>query len=417
MSEFLPFKALRYNAKPQEYTKLIAPPYDVISPALQESLYERDEHNIVRLELSRDLDPYFSAHEYYEAWKNDGSLIVEDAPGFYVHFQTFSLPGLGQLTRRGVLGRLKLTPYSSGDTLPHERTLSGPKQDRLKLMEATKANISPIFGLIDDEQLFFDHILSYATVHSPIADADEKLPDRDVVRNTVWRLSNPDLTSQLERLVASKKVIIADGHHRYETALAFAEAHPELPGAQFMLVYLANLRSEGMTILPTHRVLHSADGFDQLEFLAKLKQQFTLDITDKETGLGTLNSDTSVVTLLSFPEEPHWVLLRDKNAGPNNSALAKLPAYRIQEEIIKPMAGITQKAIDLKTNLLYPHSVEEFDQMVQGHDWNVAFFLRPVSADEIISVTQEGSYMPQKSTYFYPKLPAGLVIHDFTIQA
>lgn len=417
MSEFLPFRALRYNAKPQEYTKLIAPPYDVISPALQESLYERSDHNIVRLELSRDLDPYFSAHEYYEAWKKEGVLVTEEAAAFYVHFQTFSLPGLGQLTRRGVLGRLRLTPYASGETLPHERTLAGPKQDRLKLMEATKANISPIFGLIDDEQLYFDHILSFATVYAPIADADEKLPDRDVVRNTVWRLSNPDLTSQLERVVSSRKVIIADGHHRYETALAFAQAHPELSGAQYILIYLANLRSEGMAILPTHRVLHSAPGFDQLDFLAKLKQQFTLEITDKETGLSALESDRSVITLLSFPEEPAWVLLRDKGETTRDSALAKLPAYRIQEEIIKPMGGITQDAIDQKTNLLYPHSVEEFDQMVSDRDWNVSFFLRSVSPEEIVAVTQEGSYMPQKSTYFYPKLPAGLVIHDFNIQS
>jgi uncharacterized protein (DUF1015 family) len=309
------------------------------------------------------------------------------------------------------LGRLKLTPYSLGETLPHERTLAGPKQDRYKLMEATLANISPIFGLIDDEQLFFDHLLSFATVSSPIADADEKT-NGSVVRNTVWRLPHPDLITQMERLVQRRNVIIADGHHRYETALAFAEAHPELPGAQYILIYLANLRSEGMVILPTHRVLHSAPGFEQLDFLARLKQHFALEITDKSNGLSTLDADPSVITLLHFPEEPRWVLLRDTLPKVQQNALEGLPAFRVQEEILKSLAGITQDAIDRKTNLLYPHSVDEFTTMIKRHEWNVAFFLRPVSADEIVAVTREGSFMPQKSTYFYPKLPAGLVIHD-----
>jgi len=414
MNQFQPFKGTRYNLEKVKPKDVVSPPYDVISPEQQKNLYDKDPHNVVRLELNHDADPYTCAKQYFDEWKNNGVLRADPSSAFYVYYQTFKTPGGEQVTRRGVLGRLRLTPYSSGDVLPHERTLSGPKKDRMKLLSITQTNLSPIFGLIDDSVLIFDHTIDSVVANPPLADIDEKLENSESVRHTLWKLTDPALITRLEKLIATKKVIIADGHHRYETALSYSEEHPDNTAAKYMMIFIANLHSEGTVILPTFRVLHGKKDFNQFAFIAELKKVFSIELMDsREEGMKRLIADPSSLTLIQLPEEPKFVLVKDTADLSKSSALDKLAVYRLHEKILKPIAGLTQSEIDNKTNLLYPHTLTELDSMISENDYNAAFILNPTKPQEVLDVTASGLFMPQKSTYFYPKLLSGLVFYEF----
>jgi uncharacterized protein (DUF1015 family) len=413
MNSFSPFSGTRYNTETVKPSEVTSPPYDVISTEQRDAFYDKDEHNVIRLELNRDADPYSSAKQFFEQWKADGIVVQDEQPTFYVYYQTFRTPEGMQVTRRGVLGLLNTSPYSAGDVLPHEQTLPKAKKDRFALLEATKTQFSPIFGLIDDEAQIFDHTIDSVTAISPLIDVDEQLPSGERVRHTMWKLIDPPLVARLEKLIASKKIVIADGHHRYETSVAFAEAHPELVGAGKIMIYLANLRGDGTVILPTHRILYGLATFNQYSFLAELEKKFDVTIASSREEAMMLLQKQSAVTAIQFPEPPQWVVVSDRaDASPNPTSLSRLAVYRLHEEILKPVAGLSQEQIDAKSNLLYPHTLSEVDKMISEQDYNAIFILKPVSADEMMAVTSEGAFMPQKSTYFFPKLLSGLVFYE-----
>lgn len=417
MAEFLPFTGTRYNREKVKLAAVTAPPYDVISSQYREELYHRADHNVIRLELNHDEDPYASAKRHLDQWLKETILIRDEKARFYVYYQTFNDPEGREYTRQGVIGRLKVTPYSEKQTLPHERTLAAPKRDRLALMEAARANLSPIFGLIDDESLVFDQTLEVATVNAPIADIDEKLENGSTVRHMVWSLDDAIAVDRIHKIISNRPVVIADGHHRYETAVAFAEMHPEISGAKYLMVFISNLRSSGTVILPTHRVLYGLPDFNAYTLFAKLREQYELQPFERrDDAYEALLHDQKAVTMVELDEAPHFTLVRARDER-YASALAGLPVMQLQERILKQGAGLTQEAIDNKTNLLYPHSLQERDEMVAvRNDVNASFYLRPVTPAEMARVVEEGDYMPQKSTYFYPKLLTGLVIHEFEVQ-
>ena len=416
MNDFQPFIGTRYNSEKVQPKNVVSPPYDVISPVQQTELYAKDPHNVVRLELNHDSDPYTCAKQYFDEWKTQEVLLADSAPAFYVYYQTFHTPEGKQVTRRGVLGRLRLTPYSSGDVLPHERTHSGPKKDRIKLLTIAQTQFSPIFGLIDEKAQIFDHTIDSVVANSPLADIDEELANNESVRHTIWALTDPALVTRLEKLVATKKIIIADGHHRYESSLQYAGEHPDIDGAQYIMIYLANLHGEGTVILPTHRVIYGRKDFNQFAFLSQIEKEFSVQIMNsREDGVKQLTDENDAITLMQFPEAPEWVLVKEKSVA-GNDPVEKLPVYKLQERIIKPIAGFTQADIDSRTNLLYPHTIAELDEMVNEQGYDVAFILNPTTPQEVIDVTSAGEFMPQKSTYFYPKLLSGLVFYEFKEQ-
>lgn len=416
MAQFLPFIGTRYHSTYVNVTKVVSPPYDVISPAYRDQLYDRDPHNVIRLELNRESDPYTAAQNEFREWLGEGIIERDVHSQFYVYYQRFNDPEGREYTREGVLGRLRLTPYSEKQVLPHERTLAGPKRDRLKLLETMHANVSPIFGLIDDKTMIFDHTLEAAAAQLPLADVDEILENGEHVRHTMWKLDDPHLVSRLTAIMQDQQVIIADGHHRYETSLAYAQAHPDESGAQFILIFISNLRAEGTVILPTHRVLHSFAEFDAYKAFEKLKENFELAQYDRrEDAYQALLGDQQAVTMIELNESPRFSVVRQKASG-SGSALERLPVQVLQEKILKGAIGLTQDAIDNKTNLLYPHSLEERDTMAAAQATQATFYLRPVQPAEMAAVVDEGDFMPQKSTFFYPKLLTGLVFHEFEVQ-
>lgn len=415
MPEFLPFVGTRFDKSKVSIADVVAPPYDVISTEYRDVLYARDPHNVIRLELSRDEDPYTSAQNCLRQWLAEGVLKREERPAFYVYYQTFETPSGETVTREGVLGRLRVTPYSEKRVLPHERTLMAPKRDRLKLLEHTKTNVSPIFALTSDPSFIFDETLQLATVQSPLADVDEVLPTGATVRHTMWRLDDTMATDRITKIVGLAPVIIADGHHRYETALKYHEEHPDEPEAAYVMCFIANLNATGTVVLPTHRLLHSAPEFDQYKILNKLRDRFEIvPFESREEAVALLDRDDEVLTVIELPEAPRYVAVRDlpnDARSPNRDVNAK----RLEEEILMPVAGLSRQAIDEKRNLLYPHSLEELDEMKESRmgGWNAAFLLRPIRPSEMEEIVRRGDFMPQKSTFFYPKLLTGLVLREF----
>ena len=417
MNQFLPFKGVRYNPATEKMRSVVAPPYDVISESQRAEYYQKDPHNVIRLELNGEADPYDAAKECYDSWKKADVLITDPEPTFYVYYQTFRTPDGEQVTRRGVIGRLKVTPYSEKNVLPHEQTLSAPKKDRFALLDAVKTNISPIFGLIDEEAQIFDHTIDSVTAMAPIADIDETLQTGESVRHIMWRLTDKALVARIENLVASKSIVIADGHHRYETALSYAEVHPEIHGADYIMIYLANIRGEGTVILPTHRILYGIGSFNQFKVLAELRKQFTVVLKDsREDALKLFYNELNAFTVIQFSEDPIWAVVIDEH-NISSSALERLAVSRLHEKILKEIIGLSQEQINAKTNLLYPHTLSELDEMLATNEYNAAFVLKPITADEMVAMTTEGSFMPQKSTFFYPKLLSGLVFHEFKVQS
>ncbi|HET6401310.1 MAG TPA: DUF1015 domain-containing protein [Candidatus Kapabacteria bacterium] len=416
MPEFLPLIATRYNPSLTRIENVTSPPYDVISEEYRDILYERDPHNVIRLEWNRDPNPYESAAHFFHEWKKEEILKREERPAFFVYRQIFTKPGGGEVTRSGVIGRLKLSPYSAGEIVPHERTHLAPKKDRFALMERIHANISPIFGLISDASFFFDQTIEVAAAFAPLADVEESLPSGDTVRHLLWRLPDDSAANRISHLVATTPVIMADGHHRYETAVEFHERHPEIRGSDYMMVFLANLHAEGTVILPTHRLLHDVSGFDQFQLLKKLSERFELiPLTSREEGMAELERDDSALTLIEFSEDPKWMLVRDM--GQQERESINLPASRLEEELFIPMLGMTRKQIDERRNALYPHTVREVEDLEESRSWNAVFYLRAVRPDEMQRVVERGGFMPQKTTYFYPKLLTGLLFHEFGAQS
>jgi uncharacterized protein (DUF1015 family) len=416
MPEFLPFIGTRYNSSKVHIENVTSPPYDVISQDYRDRLYARDPHNVIRLEWSRDADPYRSAEKYFTEWKRTGILRREDRPAFYVYHQVFKKPNGEQVTRSGVIGRMKVSPYSAKEVIPHERTHDWPKKDRLELMEHTHTNFSPIFGLISDPSFLFDQSLETATVHPPIADMDEMLPSGETVRHIVWRLEEPAMMERISRITRTMPAIIADGHHRYETAVEFHQKHPDVSGGAYIMMFLSNLQSEGAVILPTHRLVHDVAGFNQYHLLDRLRERFELLMfASREEGMAELERDDAALTLIEFNEDPKWVLLRDARLLERD--FVKPAAERIEEEIFIPLIGLSRQAISERVNLLYPHTIRELDEMEEEQAWDAAFLLRAVRPSELQAVVERGEFMPQKTTYFYPKLLTGLVFHEFEAQA
>ncbi len=415
MPEFLPFIGTRYNPSKVHIEDVTSPPFDVISPEYRNLLYERDPHNVIRLEWSRDADPYASAERYFKEWNRAGILKRESHPTFYVYHQVFRKPDGEQVTRSGVIGRMKVSPYAEKNVIPHERTHDWPKKDRMELMEHTHANFSPIFGLISDPSFLFDQSLEPAMVHAPLADVDETLPSGETVRHILWRLDDQTAIVRISQITKTLPVIIADGHHRYETAVEFHKKHPDVKGGEYIMMFLSNLQSEGTVILPTHRLLHDVAGFNQYHLLERLRAQFELVMfTSREEGMEELERDDDALTLIEFAEDPKWVLLRD--IRPRERDVVKPAAERIEEEIFVPLLGLSRKAISERVNLLYPHTLRELDELEEEHAWDAAFLLRAVKPSELQSVVERGDFMPQKTTYFFPKLLTGLVFHEFGVQ-
>ena len=419
MVDILPFRGIRYDpeAAGAPLGDLVAPPYDVISPAEQDALHAKHPANVVRLILGRDDDKYAQAGRLFREWLASGTLQAEDTPAMYVYRQTFDDPVTGQPVpeRVGLICLMKLEPYSAGRVLPHEKTLTGPKQDRLALLRATEAQFESIYGLFSDpDSAVRSFIQEYDDREAVVERVDGLLGGA----HKVERIADADAQAVLQELMADKTVFIADGHHRYETALSYQREVGASSGspqpADYILVTLTAFEDEGLRVLPTHRLVQGAAPERVAALPSALEEDFTLspsrwETLDAEIAAQAAAGRTAFGVVLPPGSVQVAVLKTESPVG--LSAAERLPASRLASLILDKLLGMDAAAVTAG-GLSYTRDAAQAVRAVGGGDAQAAFLLGRPSVADVEAVSLAGEVMPQKSTFFYPKMLSGLIMRD-----
>lgn len=413
-----PFRPLRYNpAAVGDLSKVVAPPYDVISPSYRDKLYERSEHNVIRLILNRDADPYTAAATHLQDWRRQGILTRDAAPAFGYYVENFALADGSQHERAGLLATIRLEAFESGHIRPHEKTFARAKADRMRLIQACRTNLSAIFGMFPQP----DDGLQPAREHAARHDADIDLRDDSGERHRVWFLTDPQVNGELARRFADAEVLIADGHHRYETALAYRDhlreqglLDEEAPH-NFILMYLCSMSDPGLVVLPTHRVLRELP-LPATEVLRRVGEHFGLVACHRENLKQVLAGAPGAVGIMLAGSEKAWVATLEDHAAIEAYEQDVAPPARkldvaiLDRVLLRGLLELDPTAAGQAGRLFYTHDgAEAFDAVSQGAP--AAFFLNAPKISDVMAISQAGATMPEKSTYFYPKLLSGLVFH------
>jgi uncharacterized protein (DUF1015 family) len=425
MAEIAPLKPLRYDlarlASSGGLGAVVAPPYDVISPAGRAELVARHPHNIVKLDLPEGEGDakYENAARLFAAWREQGVLVRDEVPAFYRYEQTFRPPGGGpSRQRRGFLGLVKLVPLSAGIVLPHERTHSGPKEDRLKLSRATKAALSPGFVLYRDADKKLDSALDRA---EPIA----SFKTQDEIEHRLAKITDPASVRAIVEGVRSSSLLIADGHHRYETALGYAEEGGAGEGEhRWYLAFFANGDDPDLVVFPTHRHVHDLAKFDFAELCKGAEALFDvtqLTATSADALLAELarSGQTRPSLVACTPDGRAAVLALKAGAdlarhpvlGTKVEALRRTDVALLHMGLLQPVLGITAEMQEAKTHIWYPQDAAAALADLKAGKGQVLFLMNATPVTQVRSVAEAGSVMPQKSTFFYPKVLTGLCIH------
>jgi uncharacterized protein (DUF1015 family) len=431
MAEIIPFKALRYDPDQVKLEDVLTQPYDKITPEMQSKYYERSAHNLVRIILGKagetDTDAfnvYTRAAEYLHDWRSGGILKQDPEPSIYAYSQTFTVPGTPDLQeRRGLIALGRLHDYVDGVVHRHEQTLSKPRADRLNLLRATRAHFGQIFMLYSDPNNEIGSLLKAKTEDDP----DISLLDEYETLHRIWRIHDPALIQAVQQKMQDKKLLIADGHHRYETALAYrnerrAETSSSDPNApyEFVMMTLIPMESRGLVILPTHRIVHGLVDFDRERMLEAAGRFFDIDRIDLRT------ESRSATTLLGEAGENGTAFVAVTRQGPYlmrakqdaiQQALRELPVLQRELDVVQlhrvlleRVLGISEEAIRNQENIRYERDAfEALSWVRQGA--NVAFLMNPAKIEQVRDIAFGGEVLPQKSTDFYPKLLSGLTIY------
>jgi uncharacterized protein (DUF1015 family) len=431
MAEILPFKALRYDPHQVKLEDVVTQPYDKITPEMQARYYELSPHNLVRIILGRQSDTdtdkfnvYTRSAEYLHDWRAGGILKQDPEPSIYLYVETFTAPGVRELTeRRGLIVLGRLHNYSEGVVYRHEQTLAKPRQDRFNLLRATRAHFGQIFMLYSDPQGSIEQVLQAKSEEEP----DISVLDEYEVLHRVWRISDPGLIAAVQQQMRERKLLIADGHHRYETALAYRdERRAELakvePGAahEFVMMTLVRMESPGLVILPTHRVVHGLPTFDREKMLENAQRFFDIDRIDLRTenrSATTLleQAGANGTAFVAVTRGGPYMLRAKKGAvhdalGAVSERQRELDVVQLHKIVLERILGISEEAIRNQQHVKYERDASEAISWVrQGA--NVAFLLNPARIEQVQHIAFAGEVLPQKSTDFYPKLLSGLTIY------
>jgi uncharacterized protein (DUF1015 family) len=433
MAHIEPFRAFRYDATKVVLAEVATQPYDKITPAMQDRYYGASPYNLVRIILGKsdaedgpENNPYTRAAKCFRDWRQQGILRQDPEPSIYRYVQRFSTPraassdGL-QFERQGFIALGKIEDYATGVVFRHEQTLAKPKADRLDLLRATRAHFGQIFMLYDDPGTEVEQAL--ATADPPTME----MTDEYGVSHRVWKVSDPRAIDAVRNKMRDKKLIIADGHHRYETALTYRNERRagEKAGSgpapyEFVMMTFVNMASPGLLILPTHRVVHGLPNFSAEDFQAGASRFFTVDEADRDitgqrassmlreagqTGTAILAATADRVFLLSRPKSSEEVF--KSVSQPQRS----LDVVQLHKCLLEQVLGISEAAIRDQTHVTYIRDGEEAINSVRSGKANVAFLMNPVRMQQMRDIAFAGEVLPQKSTDFYPKLLSGLTIY------
>jgi uncharacterized protein (DUF1015 family) len=445
MAQVHPFRAYRYNPARAPFDRVLTQPYDKISPAMQQKYYAADPHNLIAVEKGRvypDDSPennvYTRAAVAFESWIRNGILVQDPSPSFYAYTQEFTVPCTDERrTRRGFIGAGKLEDYSAGVVFRHEQTLSGPKADRLELLRHTRAHTGQLFMLYSDKRKQVDAILTEAEAAAP--PATEVRDEYDVVHR-LWVLQEPSRVSAIQEAMAERKLVIADGHHRYETALNYRNEcraragsnNPDAPYERAMMTFI-NTRSEGLTILPTHRVAANLHDFSWPAVRRHLEPWFKSEafpfandaakseacakFLERLVEARAAQRAIGVYPSVEPKKRAYYVLILRPGADltqllPHVSPLQRdLDVVLLHEGILEGALGITPHAVTSEKNLAYEREAAAALDAVDRGAAQVAFLLNPVEVEQVMRIATAGEVMPQKSTDFYPKLLSGITVY------
>lgn len=475
MAQVFPFRAFRYNPARAPFDRVLTQPYDKISPAMQEKYYAADPHSLIAVEKGRSLpddtpqnNAYTRAAACLEDWIRNGIVQQDPSPSFYAYSQEYTVRGTEERrTRRGFIGAGQLEDYSARVVFRHEQTLPGPKADRLELLRHTQTHTGQLFMLYSDPERRVDEILDEAETSVP----ETQLRDEYGVTHRLWTISRAELVAAIQKAMQDQKLVIADGHHRYETALAFRNEYrsragntdPEAPFERVMMTFI-NTHSEGLTILPTHRVAshihdfswpalrrHLEPWFTAEEFpfsndsqkvearrkflacLASARERHDVSVSSAVAGSNvsamnaTTGRDASAPTQSAraigvYPADDsskrafYVLTLRDgvnlKQLLPNVSPLQReLDVVLLHEGILEPALGITPQAVTAEAHLTYEREAAAALDAVDSGRAQISFLLNPCTVDQVMKIAIAGEVMPQKSTDFYPKLLSGITMY------
>ncbi len=435
MPEVKPFKALRFNKeKVGDISNVISPPYDVISQDMREVLTEKSPYNTVNLILpdGEGEEKYQNARNTLMSWILRDVLIVEDKPSIYIWYQTFSYLGR-QLTRKGFISVLKLEELGKG-VIPHEKTLKGPKEDRLKLLKSTETNFGHIFMLYEDNEKRIiskmDEVISQQDTE-PLCE----VTDYEGTSHKLWKTSDPELLTVISSVLSETPVYIADGHHRYETSLAYSKEQQEKtndPSAPFnyVMTTMFNFEDEGLVVLPTHRLV-KAENLDASAFLNALLKNY-------KAGAIPFNEDIKKASVSKFIKlmrqaktegrhaigvfirsAPSKIYFLQLKTDPSNAVEGDLPDVWKKLDVVILQKLVLEKVLGLSENQIQEGAVQyvrgemnAIEEILKGKA-DIAFLVNPIDVKEMKMVADTGASMPQKSTDFYPKLPSGFTFFNF----
>jgi uncharacterized protein (DUF1015 family) len=423
VAEILPFRALVYNPAKVPLGNVLSPPYDVISTAERTHLYARDPRNVIRLEYSKEADPYIGADRIFREWLNNGILSHDDKSSIYLLSQRFKDRSGKNVGRNGFMALCRLDEPEKKTILPHEKTFPKPKEDRLRLLSQTKAMFSPIFSIYSDQSKLVEK--SYLSVSSepPFISGELEGASHDV-----WRLSKGETVAQLQQVIRDSQVFIADGHHRYETALEFQRIqrsentrHSGSEGYNYTMMYFSNVEEEGLVVFPFHRVIRGMRDFNPRRFLNELSTGFDIQQFDeserllgafRERGVhnfGILLAGDTKTYLATLKAARELGGMIPQDIPPE---LKKLDVVLLHAYILSRLLKVDNNSATDGPAIEYVRDESDAIVRVQEEKAQVAFLVSPTPVQQVQMVARAGLTMPQKSTYFYPKVPAGLIMYD-----
>lgn len=423
----------------QDLGQVICPPYDVIDPAEQEELHKRHPWNVVRLELGEEFpgddqqeNRYTRAARFLQDWRSKGVLVRDPSPALYLYHHHFQGPNGHRLTRRGLVALLYLEPLEGGVVFPHEKTFLKHKEDRLELLRACRAQFNPVFSIFPDPECQVMPLLE-----PPNREPEMTVEDGYGVKHLIWSLNEESFIREVMRSMEGKPIFIADGHHRYETSLAYKrqmaqESDPPAP-SNWTLMYLAPMEDPGLVIFPTHKLVQGIPDFDPEAFLSDLRRHFQLqEIPFSPQGesaaramlarrMKELRHDGWAVGMALGGRQAYWIL-RSKEDGCGSPMLSSVPECLreldvtiLHELILKARLGIDVGGKG-QSHLIFSHDLNQALDLATSGRIQAAFLMNPVPVSALMRAAASGCKMPQKATYFYPKLLSGLLLRTMDVE-
>jgi len=412
MAEVRAFCGIRYNPEKVEISKVVAQPYDKITPEMQDDYYKKSEYNIVRLTLPKEENRYEIARKRFEEWLREGILIQDREPAFYVYHQEFTIPGTDKrVVRKGFIGLLRLYDFEEKVVFPHEKILAKPKEDRLRMLRTTGVNFESVFLLYPDEKNEIQSIFEEFINGKPPEIEVEESYEPGVIHR-LWTCFDKGILEKVQKLMEDKTLLIADGHHRYTSSLLYSK---EEPAARYRMVTFCSMNDPGLKILPTHRAIY---GVDTENLPQRLEKYFNVEkLRGKGELLKRMEAEGNAIGmywrggyyLLTLKDEK----MMDEVMGDVPGALKMLDVNILHELAIERVLGISKKKVEMKENIDYLRYLDEGIKGVDTGKYGVLFILNPPDVMKIKEVVESGEVMPQKSTDFYPKLVSGLIMYRF----